>query len=238
MWLKVDKLPEHLKKLFVDDGLKGIPSPYRSPWFDHQEEKRRGNRRDFICNVCAMPLGASDTPFDAEVLETIRKTTIRPPDFEGEIGFDYYNNRILEDDITFYPNYGQKRLKWWGELPLGRPNQRYNYIIGIDPSYGLGSSNSVLAIYNVNTKEICGIWADSTTNATKLADITTALAYWCGGINPTFIIWESNGGHGTNFTNRMVYLRYMWVYTQRREDSKTRKLGQKYGWYSTPSTKE
>ena len=236
--LFVKRLPEYLQRCFNADGMKSIPSVYRSPWLDEQESKRKGNRRDFICNCLAVPLGASDTPFDVDILERIRKTTIRPPDYEGELVFDYEHSVVSEHDIKFLEQYGQNRLKWWGGLPFDRPDQKHNYIIGIDPSYGLGSSNSVLAVYDVNTKELCGIWADSTTDPVQLADITVALAYWCGGIVPTFVIWECNGGHGSNFTNRLVYNGYPWLYTQRREDSKTRKQTQKYGWSSNDIVKE
>ena len=233
------ELPDYLQELFVADGLRGIPSPYRAPWFDTQEKKRKGNKRDFICNVCGTPLGASDAPFDAEVLETIRSTTIRNPDFEGEI---YYisnsQGRVDEEEVSFYEDYGSRRLKWWGRLPYGRPDQHHNYIIGVDPSYGLGSANSAAEIYDVNSREQVGSWVDSNTKPEDFADMVVAMAYWIGGVDPTYIIWESNAGCGANFTKRVVYQDYYWVYTQRREDAKTRKKTQKWGWASNENAKE
>lgn len=230
--------PNEERIQFIADGLKGVPSPYRSPWFDFQEKKRRGNKRDFICNVCATPLGASDSPFDQEVLEEIRTTTIKYPDHEGEIEFEYARGIIDEDSIKFYNHYGERRLKWWGKLPYGRPDQRHNYVIGIDPSYGLGSANSAAVILDVNTHEQVGSWVDSTTKPEAFADMMIALAYWIGGVNPTFLIWESNAGCGANFTERVVHQGYAWSYTQRREDSKTRKRTKKWGWASSERTKE
>lgn len=233
--LKVDeKRPQ-----IIADGLKGVPSPYRAPWFDLQEYKRRGNKRDFICNVCATPLGASDTPFDQEVLQEIAKQHIRHYDYEGEISFDIsYDGTVDEEEVKFFENFGERRLKWWGDLPFGRPSQRCNYIIGVDPSYGLGSANSAAVIYNRNTGEQVGSWTDSTTKPEDFADMMIALAYWIGGIDPAFLIWESNGGCGVNFTNRVVFQRYHWVYTQKREDSKTRKRTSKWGWQSNEKAKE
>jgi len=95
MRLIVEKLPENLRSLFIADALKGLPSPYRSPWFDSQECKRRGNKRDFICNVCASPMGASDTPFDHTVLEEIKKKCICEPNYRGELHSSQYSNGMM-----------------------------------------------------------------------------------------------------------------------------------------------
>jgi hypothetical protein len=227
---------------FVADGGKELPPKVRkvrSPWHDYTQKDRMGNRRDFVCNVWATPLGASDVPFDPEVLEEIRQKTIYEPDYEGEIRFTQDSRGFVDpDDVKFYPNYGERRLKWWGALPKGRPNQRHNYIIGIDPSYGLGSANSAAVIYDRNTHEQVGAWVDSTTKAEDFADMMVATAHWIGGVSMPFLIWEANGGCGTNFEHRTIYQNYYHVYTQRREDSKTRKKTQKYGWSSNEKTKE
>ena len=225
--------PKEERVQFIADGLKNVPSPCRAPWFDYQEYKRRGNKRDFICNVCATPLGAADTPFNHGVLEQIKRRDIREPDFAGDIEYTQYSNgRINDEEIYFVTKLGRDKLKWWGGLPFGRPNQRHNYIIAIDPSYGLGSANSAICIYDRNTCEQVGSWTGANTEPPELADITAALAYWCGGIQPAYLIWDSNGGCGSMFTNRVVFHNYPFVYTQRREDSKTRKITQKWGWAS------
>jgi len=238
--IQVNELPENLQSLFKADGLQGIPSPYRAPWFDLQEKKRKGNKRDFVCNVCGTPLGAADTPFDPEIIEQIRETTIREPDYEGELYFTRTAGGLVdrEESIAYVPNRGNKRFKWWGTLLGGRPNQQHNYIIGIDPSYGLGSANSAAIVYDVNTKEQVGSWADANTKPEDFADIVVAMALWIGGVRTPFIIWESNAGCGSSFGKRIIYQRYYWVYTQRREDSKTRKRTQKYGWSSNTAGKE
>lgn len=221
------QLPEGMK--FVADGLKGIPSPYRAPWFDREEEKRRGNKRDFICNVCGTPLGASDTPFDHAVLKEVQRKHLRRPDLKGELLFELDDDRIVEDSMIFCPGRGTKRLRWWGELPFDRPDQRHNYIIAADPSYGLGSANSAAIIVDVNICEQVGAWADAYTQPAEFADQLVALAYWIGGIVPCYLIWESTGGCGSMLKDRVVWQRYAHVYTQRREDSKTRKKTNKYG---------
>lgn len=236
--INYEALPDHLKVLMVADGLKGIPSPYRSPWLDEQERKRRGNKRDFFCNCLAIALGSADAPFDHTVLEEIRNRDIREPDYKGELLIPQYSNGVMNtEDIRFVPGI-MGRLQWWGKLPFNRPEQRHNYIIAVDPSYGLGSANSAIMIYDRNTYEQVGAWADANTKPEELADIVTGMAYWCGGIRPTYIIWDTGGGCGTMFTERLVFHRYPYIYTQRREDSKTRKITQKWGWFGHAKAKD
>ena len=234
-----NRLPEQLQKLFKADGLRGLPSPHRSPWFDDQESKRKGNKRDLICNVMATPLGAQDAPFDPEVIESIRKTHIRYPDFKGEIYYSSTSKGLVDDEeISFVEDTGSNRLNWWGKLPFGRPNQQHNYIIGVDPSYGLGSANSAAIVYDVNEREQVGSWVDSNTKPEDFADIIVALAYWIGGVDRPYLIWEANAGCGRNFEKRVIYQDYYWAYTQRVEDSKTRKKTKKWGWHSNENAKE
>lgn len=224
--------------VFVADGLKGIPSPYRAPWFDREERKRKGNRRDFVCNVCATPLGASDVPFDPMMLKTIKEKYIRYPDVEGELSFQLTVGGAVDPESPIFAYQNQGRLKWWGDLPFGRPDQQHNYVIGCDPSYGLGSANSAACVYDVNTHEQVGSWIDSTTKPEDFADMMVALAYWIGGVSIPFLIWESNAGCGQGFGKRVIFNGYHNVYTQRVEDAKTRKKTRKWGWRSNAKVKE
>jgi len=233
-----DYNPNETRVQFVADGLKGIPSPVRAPWFDYQQFKRKGNRRDFICNVCGTPLGAADAPFDHDMLAMVEKRFTRQPDFEGEISFARRPDGTVDPESPMFYVGGARRLKWWGELPWERPNQRHNYVIGVDPSYGLGSANSAACVYDLNTKEQVGSWADAGTKPEDFADMMVALSYWIGGINPVFLVWESNAGCGQTFGNRVIFNRYYSVYTQRVEDAKTRKKTKKWGWRSNTKAKE
>lgn len=230
--------PNSDKVQFVADGLKHLPSPYRSPWFDFQEKKRKGNRRDMVCNVCGTALGAADVPFDPSMLKAIKEQHVREPDFEGEITFEYDFDGIVDHEQVQFILGGQRRLKWWGDLHLGRPHQQHNFVIAIDPSYGLGSANSAVHIYDVNLREQVGSWVDSGTKPEDLADTIVALAYWIGGVNPPFLIWESNSGCGQTFGSRVVFNQYYNIYTQRVEDSKTRKKTRKWGWRAHTRAKE
>ena len=177
--------------------------------------------------------------FDQQILLKV-KESCKEPDYTGEVIFeydDYGKINICESFPEFWENYGLKRLQWWGKLEGGRPNQKHNYIIGCDPSFGRGSSNSIAGIVDVNTKTLVGLWACSNTKEDRFADQVVALAYWCGGIDEAFIIWENNGANGQNFGERVIWQDWNNVYTQTIEDAKYRKKQKKYGWRSNSNTK-
>jgi len=228
---------QRLKKIeFIADGMKDKIIICRSPWHDYKEKQSRGNKRDFYCNTWATPLGSADTVFDPVILYEIKEKFVRQPEFMGELrfGFDSEDSII---DVEFLLNYGQRRLSWWGYLINNRPDQRHNFVIGADPSQGLGSSNSVIYIYDVNTHEFVGEWICANTKPEAFADVSVALAKWVGGVDPAFLIWERNGGHGTNFTDRVNYLAYWHCYKQTVEDTVTRKRKEKYGFVSNTERK-
>ena len=234
--IDVDRLPEKYKLLFVPDGMKDKIIIFRSPFHDFKEKQSRGNKRSFYCDTWATPIGSSDAVFDNTVLHEIKDKHIRKPNFEGEVVFEYDTNRHIEEPY-FIPDTGLRRLKWWGNLIDGRPDQRHNYIVGCDPSYGLGSSNSVASVYDVNTRELVGEWVCANTKPEDFADQVITIAMWVGGVDDPLLIWENNGGHGVNFTDRIVWQGYWNCYTQTVEDSKTRKRQKKYGWHSTTDRK-
>jgi len=118
---------------FVADGTKDKIITCRSPWHDYKEKQSKGNKRDFYCNTWATPLGSADTVFDPVILYEIKEKFVRLPEFMGEISFGFDDEDSIVD-VQFLQNFGQCRLSWWGYLINGRPDQRHNYVIGVDPS--------------------------------------------------------------------------------------------------------
>jgi len=227
----LSKLP-----VFVADGCENLPEAFRSPWHDREEAKRKGNKRDFMSNVWMSPVGASDAVFDSTVLHHIKSNHIRHWDLEGEIKYTLdSSSRVKRQKFV---KSGQCRLKWYAELKNNRPRQDHNYVVGCDIALGTGNSNSVAAIMDVNTREIVGIWACPNTSPEKFADQVVAIARWLGGHSgEAFIIFENNGGHGTNFGRRVYWQGHSRIYIQRSEEKKTKKKLNKFGWSSSPSSK-
>lgn len=218
---------------FRADACENIPGDVRSPWHDAEEEKRKGNKRDFISNVWMSPIGSQDSFFDGIVLERVNGEFIRNPSYEGEILFEYdLDGRVKPG--RFVKDLGRKRLKWWGKLKNLKPFPNHNFVIGCDLSYGSGNSNSVAAIYDVNLQEIVGTWVCPNTPPDKFADIVAVLAKWC---NDALVIYETNGP-GINAHKRLLWNGHTKIYQQRTEETKLRKKKNKYGWTSNPQTKE
>lgn len=224
---------------FIADACEQIPGDLRSPWHDIQEAKR--SRRDLNQNIWMNPVGASDMYFDVVINERIRNSFVREPKYKGEVDFVINKHKFIVD---FKQNKGKKRLSWWGELEEDkfgklRPSQKYNYIVGCDISLGVGTSNSVAAICNVDTGELDGMWACADTTPEDFADKVVAICHWIGGNYGTpFLIWENNGGHGINFGRRVLKRGYSFVYINKTEDARTRKRRNKYGWTSSRNTKD
>lgn len=223
--------PNKERVQFVADGCIGLPKKLRSPWHDYEQYDRLGDERDFKCNVWGDVFGSSDSVFDSSILKKVKEGFIRPPTFTGELLFDCDNEGEI-DFAEFEIDHGRNNFEWWGSLINNRPSQNHNYIIGCDISFGTGSSNSAAAIYDVNTEELIGLWTDPNTPPEEFADLVIAMTEWLGGVDEPFLIWESNGGQGDMFTARIKEHGYYNVYYQTREDVKTRKRTDKYGFRS------
>ncbi len=219
---------------FIADKCEMLPpgAIYRSPWHDTEEEKRKGNLRDFVSNIWGSPVGSQDSVFNSITLTQIEASCIRKPGFQGDISFE----RDEEGTIgrVRVKEGGKGRLSWYGVLKDGLPDQTHNYVIGCDISLGTGNSNSTAVILDVNTHEVMGVWACPSTPCEEFADIVTAMGRWLG---EAYVIFENNGGQGVNFGRRLHKNRYYRVYTQRSEDAKTHKMLNKWGWSSNPNSK-
>lgn len=218
-------------KFIADGGDNFQQSTLRSPWHDVEEEKRKGNARDFISNVWASPLGSQDSVFSPVVLAQIENEHLKLPNKTGQI---LYDTSISGKVRRVKFSESKDKLHWWGDPPT----KSHNYVIGCDISLGTGNSNSVAAILDVNTGSVVGLWVDAKTPPEEFADVVRALAIWCGGkAGEAFVIFENNGGHATNFARRLKVQGQTRIYTQRTEDAKTKRVQNKLGWRSNPNTK-
>lgn len=214
---------------FTADGGDLNEGGWRSLWYDDLCRKRRP--RDVACNIDRRPRGSGSSVFTNSTLHRIEQTTIRPPRFSGDVVIKR-NKQGLVTDGYLIPG-GVGRLKWWGPLKNGRPDQSHSFIIGCDIGLGRGASNSVSSIVDVNLSEEVGQWVCPNTSPEEFADLATALCLWMGGKSKsTYLIWESNGIGGV-FEGRIVKNKYPFVYVRRDETAKRKKRKNKLGWCST-----
>ena len=212
---------------FIADGGEANFKRDRSVWFDIEEAKGR-SKTDLAQNVLHIPQGSADMFFDEASINKLRSVYERKPDYTGEIKFDNINNKI--SNIRFELTGIKQNLKWWGTLCNGKPDITHNYIVACDISRGTGHSNSVMAICDVNTNELVGLYANPNIDVTSFAELAVATCKW---LDSAYLIWEANGP-GDTFNNRVSLLGYPRVYINVNERKITRKRTQKRGWYSTP----
>ena len=230
--LEVDFLARGLSPSikFIADGA----AKWRSPWYDSQCDRR--DPRDIASNLDMNPAGSGDMFFDGMTLQRIRADFLRKPTLIGDIEILTTGGRVCLKRMN--PN-GRGMVRWYTELVNGRPNQQHNYAVGCDISLGVGASNSVACVVDVNSCEISGIFITSRNSPEEFCDLVMGLCYWVGGKsgNP-FLIWEANGGQGGLFDKRRKLNGYHYCYTERSERQKNRPQTSRFGWYSSRTSKE
>ena len=214
---------------FKADGGDSNEGGWRSVWYDKKCKTRRA--RDVACNLDMRPRGSGSSVFTPATMHRIRESFIFEPKFKGDVILKKDHEGLVKDGRVVAGGIG--RLKWWGDLRHGRPDQSHNYIIGGDIGLGRGASNSVFSIVDVNLGEEVGQWVDANTSPEDFADIGIGLCHWVGGKNKEpYLIWESNGIGGV-FEGRVVKNKYPFVYVRRDETAKRKKKKNKLGWCST-----
>lgn len=205
------------------------PTGRRSIWYDRECDRR--TPRDKAINIDMDYIGAGDTVINPMTLMRQTEEFGRPPTVCGEIEYFYRQNKLAS--FRFYPNFGRRRLQWWGELAGGRPPQTHNYVVGCDISLGAGYSNSVASVFDCNLNMKVGRWSCPNTSPTMFAEVVVALCHWVGGASTVpFLIWENNGC-GQVFGRRVIELNYPLVYRARRENTRAMQKTEQVGWHNT-----
>lgn len=226
--IKLDNLPDKYKDLFVGDGGEANFNRDRSVWYDEQEARGR-SKTDLAQNILRIPQGSADQFFDEGTIQKIRSIYKKPCDCKGKLKFDIFNGVI--SNIRFLPGERGHNIKWWGRLSDNQnPDITHNYIVSCDISRGTGASNSVLAICDVNQRELVGLYANPFIDVPDFAELAVAVCKWLGG---AYLIWEANGP-GDTFDKTIWKLGYNKVYINVNERKITRKRTQNRGWRSTP----
>lgn len=213
---------------FVSDGGESNFGRWRSVWFDNEVLDRDRSLMDIAQNILRVPQGSSDMFFDNAVVERIRSKYGCKPSLRGEITYKFSPEGTVCSESWIQKSKG--RLKWWGELVNGRPRKDHAYIVSCDISYGRGASNSVLAVCDVVTSEIVGLFADPYLAIYDFADLAVAVSKWA---HNALLIWESNGP-GNEFDHRIRFQRYTRVFIPKPERARFSSNQNHRGWQSTP----
>jgi len=229
--IAVDPIKEELREYdihFVADGGELNFGRDRSIWFD-AEEIRSQSKMDIAQNILRVPQGSADMFFNPEIVHRLRSTYLVRPQYKGQLKFDIIKNKVT--NIQFTTITPEKLFYWWGKLDGNfKPDITHNYIVACDISRGTGASNSVLAVCNVNTQEILGLYANPYIDVSDFAELAIATCKWLGN---AYLIWEANGP-GDTFDKRITKYGYNRVYINRNERSLKHGRSMYRGWRSTP----
>ena len=223
-------------ELYIDGGMKW--GKIHAPWFDKEIKRRGGAKADIVQNIMGDALATNDSFFTLDTLQAIRASGLQKPRYIGDIRWrNGIDGRIDDRSCYFDTSLGTGKLRWWGKLKDGRPDQSKDYVLACDPSRGVGAANAVCGIFEVNSSTQVGMWVDPNTPEERFADEVWAVNCWVGGRDGSpYIIWEANAAGA--FENRIVWQGARKVYFQHNEraaygKTKTRKRG----WWSTTQTK-
>ncbi len=202
----------------------------RSPWYD-RECLRIANPQE-IAQELDIDYAASDFMFfDSGTLMRLKKECAMEPVHRGNLLF---NDHTLEE-ISF-TNDARGKLLIWVRLDyrMNEPSKRM-YVIGADVSAGTASSNSVLSVGDVHTKEKVAELAISTLSPHEFALLAVVLCKW---FHNARLCWEVNGP-GLSFSKEVKRLQYGNVYYREDVNSWYRKGKQsnRAGWHSTRDSK-
>lgn len=198
---------------------------WTSPWYE-RECARRVSRKEIAQELDIDYLASGGAFFDLDVLQRVRMS--------GQIRNLLHRGDIIDGQLVERTG---GRLALWS--PIGGDGKLVglrNYAAFCDISHGTGASNSVLALADVQTREVVALFVSSDVSPHDFAAVTVAICKWAGGQKPCILGWEANGPGG--IFGREVHklgwghvlgnldLRFMW----KPEDGKI-------GWTSTPEEK-
>jgi hypothetical protein len=123
--------------------------------------------------------------------------------------------------------------------PLDERNRppRARYALAADVASGNGgkyTSNSVIQVINLETKEQVLEFATNILKPEQLADVAMALGYW---FHTAYLSWETNN-HGGAFGDRVIEKQYPDCFMRKEYNKKTKQTRRTFGFHTSKETKE
>ena len=199
----------------------------RSPWYDKQCARTNATSGTIAEELDRDPTRSGTPYFDIEVIERLLKEC-RSPVHIGNIDFTK-----LEMKPEFIEN---PRGKWklWCKLGMPRkPQSDRDYTLGIDIAAGGGgpmASNSVISVVDNKTGLKVAEYADPSVYPHDLAALAYATSkFFSGKSGMAYLIHESNGTTGSQFSRAIMDLGHPHLFLQsdemRLSGKRTRKPG-------------
>jgi hypothetical protein len=220
---------------------------YSSKWYE-LECLRRSSPQEIAQNLDMNHMDSGSRFFDGPVLARHTSSYCRTPDFTATLDF---RKKLRVDEMEKVIARGDKRgvgirrtdkfrpWKFWMQLIDHRPDQAFNYIIGVDIGNGQGASNSTMSVRCKETGEKVAAFANARTPPHDLARLAAVAGIWFGSASGGFalIVPEANGPGGI-FITELKRLGYPNIYLERRANTTDVKQTNRLGWHSSRERKE
>jgi hypothetical protein len=201
----------------------------RSPWFDEQCDRMGATPQRIAQELNRDYGGSKHNVFKPEFFKAA-EADLRPPMHKGTIEYS------VEDLDAEFQAEANGLLHLWTPLDVKNRPPKSSYIIGGDPSYGMGgiyTNNSALVVVDQSKMEQVAEFAVHTMQPEDFAEFTVALAKWFW---KAWIMFEANGP-GMMFAKKLIRLGYPHVFERTDEIKNSAKTKNKIGWWSSPDNK-
>jgi len=202
----------------------------RSPWYDSECDRTNATPQSIAKELDRDYGGSMYRIFTDDFFRQAR-AGVRPPLMRGMLGYHPETLQPAWDTVERGP------CLLWTKLDAQQRPPDHRYVIGADISSGLGgaySSNSVLAVIDVNTMEQVFEYAANTVQPPDLADLAMALGYW---FHRALLIWETNGP-GNAFGPRVQAKQYPNLFRRTLIFKRINRRTKEWGWHTDPTNKE
>lgn len=224
---------------------------FTSPWYENECD-RRVSKREIAENLDIDHHASGNMFFDSQVITNHARKYSRPPLAIGHIRYEgFFHPEHVEKKITAretrglqfeslaaYPKQGCWRL--WLDLDeeTGRPRQDTRYVFAADIGAGVGASNSVISVGDLDDRRKVAEFVSCYLKPADLAMVCMQAMLWFGGdCGWPFHIWERNGPGGA-YTHEIIRIGWSSFYYMRQTDTRSRKVSDKPGWLSTRANKQ
>lgn len=193
----------------------------RSPWYDNYCDRASSTPQSVAKELDRSYGGSTFAMFDDEFMGYVNKS-VAPPHQAGDF-------QVSDDGEYRYVRADNGPFKLW--CPLDHVNRppKHSYVICGDIASGQGgtySSNSVLHVIDLTTKEQVLEYATNTVKPDRFAEIAVAMCKW---FHDAYLAWE-HMGPGTAFTTHVVErLKYTNVYRRPKTKSSGAFIGPRGG---------
>lgn len=226
-----------------------------NPYIDAEEiAKRRASMPDWLARqeFDGEDIESDAMFFSATVLDRVREDFCQDPAWRATIRCEAadvetaLSSRSLRS-VAVRRDDGKGPWRFYTDLQYGpdgkvlRPDPRRAYVFGVDLSYGLGASNTVISVLDADSGEQVAEYANPGVAPEEAARVAAAAGLWFGGRTAQAIINFESNGPGQMFARELMRLEYPKI--ARRGLSGDARLDQgvtdseKLGWHSSAQTK-